>query len=136
MIDIFGTKSQSEREEEEVERLVRPLPKLKPPRRDRQRERVQERDPDLDVSRDPDMSMNRREIGGSFRSYIQAARDEELISVRRKEDDKVVQVSKKTLKGPSSSKYEVIKDKEEETQGKTDKGEIFRVSLKKVSPRR
>lgn len=64
-MDVTGTKDLHEREEEEAERLVRPLPKIKPPRRDRRREQVEaERDPDLGKS-DKDLSKNRREIGGS-----------------------------------------------------------------------
>lgn len=64
-MDILGTKDPHDREEEEVERLVRPLPKIKPPRHDRRRERVDaERDPDLNKA-DKDLSRNRREIGGS-----------------------------------------------------------------------
>lgn len=75
-MDVTSTKDLHEREEEEAERLVRPLPKIKPPRRDRRREQVEaERDPDLGKS-DKDLSKNRREIGGSvgdFRRLVQLA---------------------------------------------------------------
>jgi hypothetical protein len=75
-MDIIGTKDLHEREEEEAERLVRPLPKIKPPRRDRRREQVEaEHDPDLSKN-DKDLSKNRREIGGStgdFRRLVQLA---------------------------------------------------------------
>jgi hypothetical protein len=75
-MDVIGTKDLHEREEEEAERLVRPLPKLKPPRHDRRRERVEvERDPDLSKT-DKDLSRNRREIGGStgnFQRLVQPA---------------------------------------------------------------
>lgn len=64
-MDVTGTKDTYQREEEEAERLVRPLPKQKPPRRDRMREDMEtEKDPDLS-KRDKDLSKNRREIGGS-----------------------------------------------------------------------
>lgn len=73
-MDVIGTKDLHEREEEEAERLVRPLPKVKPPRHDRRREQVEvERDPDLNKT-DKDLSRNRREIGGStgnFRRLVQ-----------------------------------------------------------------
>jgi hypothetical protein len=75
-MDVTGTKDLHEREEEEAERLVRPLPKVKPPRHDRRREEVQaEKDPDLSKN-DKDLSKNRREIGGStgdLRGLIQLA---------------------------------------------------------------
>lgn len=75
-MDVIGTKDLHTREEEEAERLVRPLPKIKPPRHDRRRERVEvERDPDLNKT-DKDLSRNRREIGGStgnFQRSVQLA---------------------------------------------------------------
>ena len=57
------------------------MPKVKPPRKDRRRERVHaEKDPDVDedkdTKKDKDKSMNFREIGGSsnlYRGFIQAA---------------------------------------------------------------
>jgi hypothetical protein len=80
-MDLLGTKDLSQREDEETERLVHPLPKVKPPRKDRRRERVHaEKDPDIDEDRDTrkdtDKSMNFREIGGSsnlYRELVQAA---------------------------------------------------------------
>ena len=74
MMDFVGTKDHTEREDEEAERLVRPMPKVKPPRRDRRRELVNvDRDSDIDrdpdTKGDPDMSMNRREVGGSANSH-------------------------------------------------------------------
>jgi hypothetical protein len=78
---LLGTKDQGEREDEEVERLVHPLPRFKPPRHDRRRERVKvDQDPDIDgdkdTKKDKDKSMNFREIGGSsslYRGFVQAA---------------------------------------------------------------
>lgn len=59
-----ATKSQSEREDEEAARLVRSSPKQKPPRSDSKRNRVQtEDDPDLS-SKDKDMSLNYKDVGG------------------------------------------------------------------------
>jgi hypothetical protein len=65
-MEVTSTKNLHEREEEEAERLVHSLPKVKPPRHDRRREEVEaERDPDLSKN-DKDLSKNRREIGGSM----------------------------------------------------------------------
>jgi hypothetical protein len=68
-MDVTSTKDLYEREEEEAERLVRPLPKVKPPRHDLRRDEVEaEKDPDLSKN-DKDLSKNRREIGGSTRDF-------------------------------------------------------------------
>jgi hypothetical protein len=115
-MDRFGTKTQTDRENEEAERLVRPVPKVKPPRRDLRRERMNvDRDPDTDadpdLKGDPDLSMNYKTIGGSDRElvrFVLFARDGDKVKVRRKKDDKVVEVSPETLK-----------DKEKRTQYKS-----------------
>ena len=72
-----ATKDQYERETEEADRLVRPAPKIKPPRRDKRREEVRvDQDPDVegdtDVSKDPDLSLNYKSIGGSVARSIVA----------------------------------------------------------------
>lgn len=56
-----ATRSPSEKEEAEVERLVRPSPKKKPPRTDRQRNQVDTEDAE---ERDRDLSMNYKDVGG------------------------------------------------------------------------
>jgi len=58
-----ATKSDAEREQEEAERLVRPSPKNKPPRRDKERGRIQPKDKDTD-GKDRDLSLNYKDIGG------------------------------------------------------------------------
>ena len=63
-MDRRATKSHGEREDEEVERLVRPSPKVKPPRHDLRRETV-EVDVDPDKKPDKDLSKNYKDIGGS-----------------------------------------------------------------------
>ena len=104
-MERLGTKERHEQETEEVERLVRPSPKIKPPRHDRRRERVEvDDDQDLDTS-DKDLSKNYKVIGGTYRRFAKT----DLISVRRKSDGKVVQVSEETLKS-EGSEYEEIKD--------------------------
>ena len=66
-MEVTSTKNLNDREEEEAERLVHPMPKVKPPRHDRRREEVEaEQDPDLS-KKDKDLSENRREIGGSVK---------------------------------------------------------------------
>ena len=56
-----ATKSDAEREDEEVERLSRPSPSKKPPRDDSKRERM---DLEKEDNRDPDLSMNYKDVGG------------------------------------------------------------------------
>lgn len=60
-----STKDQYEKENEEVERLVKKSPTKKPPRTDKNRDRLKVEDPDLDNSKDKDLSMNYKDIGGS-----------------------------------------------------------------------
>ncbi len=59
----------TEQEEREVERLVHTPPKSKPPRRDLRRNRVQEKDTDLQ-EKDMDLSLNVREVGGSMAENV------------------------------------------------------------------
>ena len=121
-MDVLGTKTRSEREDEEAERLVRPLPKKKPPRHDRRRERMDvDSDPDIDgdkdTKRDPDLSLNRKNIGGSVSllRVVRQAKEEEKVKVRRKKDDKIVEVSKDTLK-ERGGEYEVYQPKKWEEE--------------------
>ena len=69
-MDLWATKDHYENETDEAERLVRPAPKVKPPRDDKKREDVHERDPDTDgdpdLKGDPDMSVNYKNVGGSM----------------------------------------------------------------------
>ena len=62
-------KTEQEHEEEEVEKLVKPSPKKKPPRTDRENRRIKTRDDDLS-SKDKDLSMNYKDIGGSSRRVL------------------------------------------------------------------
>lgn len=57
-----ATKSDAQREDEAVEKLVKPAPKAKPPRHDLRNERVEaEGDPDLDDT-DDDLSLNFKKV--------------------------------------------------------------------------
>lgn len=61
-----ATKTESQVQDEEAERLVRPAPKYRPPRRDLRRESIRESDPDLAGSgSDPDLTLNYKNVGGS-----------------------------------------------------------------------
>ena len=60
-----ATKTHSENEDDQSERLVRPAPKDKPPRRDLHDEKVHEKDPDLDnggADADRDLSLNYKKV--------------------------------------------------------------------------
>lgn len=71
MRNLQATKDTHEREEDEAERLNRPNTKVKPPRRDLRREKMEvDRDPDLDG--DPDLSLNYKNIGGSLVERVAA----------------------------------------------------------------
>lgn len=70
---VFGTKTESEKSDEEAERLISPSPKNKPPRTDKDRRRVKIDDKDID--KDPDInskdtSMNYKVIGGSLGGVV------------------------------------------------------------------
>jgi len=62
-----ATKSDSEKEEEQVEGMIKKEPKAKPPRKDLMKKRLKDSDPDLeDLSGDgdKDLSLNYKKIGG------------------------------------------------------------------------
>jgi hypothetical protein len=115
-MDFLATKTNPELEDEEAERLVRPAPKDKPPRRDRRRERV-ETDRDSDKESDPDMSKNYKDVGGAV--LLRWAKKKN-IPVRNRSTGEVVPggVSPKTLK-KDPGKYEVMEG--EEAQAKAPK---------------
>lgn len=70
----YATKSDAEREDEAVEKLVKPSPKAKPPRHDLRNERVEaERDPDLDTT-DDDLSLNFKKVASRSLVAVMASR--------------------------------------------------------------
>lgn len=78
---VFGTKTDGEKEQEEVERLNRRNPPKKPPRHDRRRNRMREDDPDLSTGgadKDDDLSLNYKKIAQNLteRFYRNALRQE------------------------------------------------------------
>lgn len=113
-MDLLSTKTNPEREDEEADRLVRPAPKDKPPRRDRRREQMHV-DKDSDKESDPDLSKNYKDIGGSTiaASLVLRWAKKKKIPVKNKETDKVVWVTQKTLQ-KEKGKYEPLKGEEAE----------------------
>jgi DNA topoisomerase-1 len=62
----WATKSDAEVEDEEAERLVRPSPKKKPPRKDLERHRVEEKG-DRDGDKDPDEEQDRKDRSRNYK---------------------------------------------------------------------
>src|ERR1700679_2428423 len=99
----WATKDHYERETDEADRLVRPAPKVKPPRRDKRREDTHpDRDPDIDddpdVAKDKDLSQNYKSIGGRVvTTFLRRLADAELIKVRHKDTGRTVKVLPETL---------------------------------------
>lgn len=104
-----GTKTRAEREDEEAERLIRRSPKVKPPRRDLRREVIQETD--LDKERDFVQKGDKDREDVEKKAFALVAKG--LVPVRRKEDDRVVNVSEETLKSNPSA-YEEVKEDEKD----------------------
>lgn len=121
----LATRTRSEIENAEAERLVRPLPKKKPPRRDRRRERMQvDRDPDVDgdpdVASDPDLSLNFKSIGSVVSRFLLA---QERVPAKNRETGATVYVAPETLK-KEPGKYEPLKGGDAEQKAPKDAPEI------------
>lgn len=114
----WATKTRAEQEDEEVERLVRPAPKVKPPRHDRRREQVNpDRDPDIDddpdIAKDPDRSRNYKDVGGSVRVFLRYA--QEKVPARSRDTGKIVYIAPDTLK-EKPGEYEAVDPAEAEAE--------------------
>src|SRR5271170_4394770 len=145
---VWATKDHYELETEESQRLIRPSPKLKPPRRDLRRDTVDpDRDPDIaddpDIAKDKDLSLNYKNIGGSVESRVmrrflgydpvalkvfgrvlqadldRSGADDDFVAVVNKETGEPTRVKKDTLKGPEGKKYKVV-EKDEAVAGEKD----------------
>ena len=121
-MDRVGTKDHVERETDEAERLVRPAPKVKPPRHDKRRERMDvEDDPDLDMT-DKDLSKNYKTIGGSVAHRVlerwakAKSPAAKKVRVRKKETGWVGWIGQDALK-KSPGDYEVVEAEEDEGKG-------------------
>ena len=123
---LRATKDDHEREEDEAERLVRPAPKVKPPRRDRRRETIQsELDSDTsgdpDLTGDKDLSLNYKTIGGSasiVARYLSGKSNIKYVSVidtQAKDPAKqVTSIPEDTAKA-NPSRYKIQKGPESQT---------------------
>ena len=138
----WATKDQYERETEEADRLVRPAPKVKPPRRDKRREDARPTpDPDIagdkDIAKDPDLSMNYKNIGGSVARSIVArfqreSREWDTEKARNKylQEHPEADPNKHTVKDEELSEHLEIEDPDEhkeiedEPKGLSDHPEI------------
>ncbi len=134
---FLATKDTHEREDEEAERLVRPSPKLKPPRKDLRRQTTDtDRDSDTsgdpDLKGDPDLSLNYKTVGGSLiervvyrfieakqRSNIRGPSSKQpgrikapKVKVYDTESERTVEVSRDTLKD-ESSRYKTVQPNED-----------------------
>lgn len=116
-MDFWATKTRSEREQEEDERLVRPNPSNKPPRRDLRRERVApEKDPDADDASDQkDRSRNYKKIADRdslVARYRSAAKPR--IPAKSRETGETVMISPDTLKEQPGKYTPLDKDEDED----------------------
>jgi hypothetical protein len=93
----WATRDTHEREEDEAERLVRPAPKVKPPRHDRRRNTIEPED-DSDEEGDGDLSLNFKTIGGSVAQRVVQRFATEWVRVRNRDKDHVTRVTPETLK--------------------------------------
>ena len=120
-MDRQATKDEYELETEEAERLVRPAPKVKPPRHDKMREDVHEHDADTDgdpdLKGDPDMSVNYKDVGGSLAERVLTRfAAGQWIRVKNREEDVVTRVRPDTLK-EEPSKYQKVPPNEPPEEG-------------------
>ena len=89
-----ATKSKAEKDDEEAERLTRPAPTKKPPRKDLRRERVKDEDDDKDTGRanaenDKDLSLNYKKVARRFHAEVlQELGDLDLMRLAKGKVDK------------------------------------------------
>lgn len=101
----LATRAPGEREDVEVERLVRPAPKKKPPRHDRRRERVS---PDIDPDTEGDADLKT-----AARVLARYAAKGDRVPAKSKETGRRVWISEESLRD-NPDKYEEWKDDESE----------------------
>ncbi len=119
---LIATLSDSEKEDREAERLVQQSPKKKPPRNDLRRNTPQ------DEEKDPDKEQDKKDRSNNYKDatairvalmWVDAAAKSKKITVRRKEDGKVVQVSERTLRERSGDYEEIEEDEAGEAPEET-----------------
>ena len=109
----LATLSDFEKEDREAERLVQQSPKKKPPRNDLRRNspRDEEKDPDKDQDK-KDRSNNYKDATCSVRVallWVDAAKKKNVVTVKRKDTGKTVQVSDETLRA-NPGDYEEVEE--------------------------
>jgi DNA topoisomerase I len=122
-LDKKATLSQAEREDREAERLVKPSPKNKPPRRDLERRRVNTEEEDPDVKADKKERSNRDRDASAHRVALRHLLSKgNLVSVRDRSTGRVVQVTEQTLK-ERGSEYESVDQAEPSSRQKEEGSE-------------
>ncbi len=118
-MDVWATKTRTEREQEEDERLVRPKPSAKPPRHDLRREQVRpDADADADDASDKkDRSRNYKTMAA--RQFVERAKSarKDRIPAKSRETGETVMISPDTLK-EEPGKYEALEGKDESSEPK------------------
>ena len=150
MAELIAKKDKSEKEEEEAERLVRKSPKKKPPRKDKERGRMEVEDPDTDKE-DEDLSMNYKDIGGSvllarhvasaYMAKNASMSEEEFLKQEVSNPEGTGTVKLKSLKNKSKHTkgfkvYEQERAKWQESQNKQEEEESNGKSKKKPEPQK
>ena len=106
-----STKDTYEHEQDEAERLVRPMPKVKPPRRDLRRNQVDSKD-------DPDQKVEKEAASRVLARFLRVSGDDELIEAWSKKEKRKVRVMPDTLK-EKPDEYEAYEGQEEIEAGAT-----------------
>jgi len=109
---FLATKTRSEKEEAEAERLIRPSPKKKPPRRDLERGRVNDSEDDPDEKQDKkDRSHNYKDSSFDLVAWwFKNARDTSTVRMRKVDTGRVVDVSPDTVSENPGAYEEVTGD--------------------------
>lgn len=132
----WATKSDAEREEDQVEELVKKDPKKKPPRHDLRKQRIKQKDPDLEDNEQDrkDHSMNHKDIGASMvlaklpRFWEVGQEDDGIIDQDTSPDHPLREFPSDQRQGLHASQADWIRLAEERQPGevwKSDKGDTF-----------
>ena len=124
-----ATKTPAEKEDAEVERLSRPSPKLKPPRKDKRREQIKEHDPDLD-EKDKDMSLNYKDSSARLAArWLYGAAAKQRYKVVNTESGKESFRTEEEIRA-SKGKYQLVKGRpkkkkdDESSSGESSKDDL------------
>lgn len=118
-----ATLTQTEKDDREAERLVKPSPKIKPPRTDRARRRVQ----DADNSYDEDRKQDKRDrMASEVLRVFTSKKKTKTIPMVNTELDRIVMVTRDTAndqkyRTPTPKEMEAFKKKNPDFEGSSDK---------------